>query len=819
MNEQEKLQCLGQRLLSKGFGDWFRALFKIIEGRPFIVEPIHPELFQVFEDVYLQKRKRVNINLPPRSAKTTLGVYFLVYGITKNPKCNFIYTSYSQTLLNTIATQVRDILENPLYKEMYPQRIITEDEEIKPADEFWAEYLLKTTGKNTYSSKKIITYAGGTCLFASVGAQVTGMGCFSYDTLILTEDGFKQIGDVVENKYSGKVWSYNFETKQKELQSICNYIKNEKSEYLKLVLDNKEEIYCTPDHIFYLKSGQEIRADKLRIGFKIMSNSLNLGNGNIKFFSNIFAGIIFIYSKIQLLLCKVFKVIIKFCSLFISLITNILGNFIPSTTTFNITNRAIRQTVIFCYLFIWAFIFSNSYSNFFIDFVKFVIGIVFIFHIFFCRSISQIFKSVIGGIRVKMSNLLVRFTNKSQQDKSMNEQSPIFTIFLKINSFISFIVGGLFHKTIAFCGKNITCFRNIISLISGYREIVDIVDCKHTASSYCVTLWNNNNFYITKSQVLVHNCGQRSSKSFSGALILDDANKPADIRSELMREKVLRYFEETLLSRLNNPDVPILNIQQRLHLEDLSGLLLEKYGYETIKRPLLDENGVCLIPTQYSEERIKELQINNYMFSAQYQQEPIVLGGSVIKREWFRYYDINTKYKYKKIVIAGDTAMMAKEHSDYTCLLVGGITEQNKLHILEMVHQKLEYPELKQATINLYNSWQRGKNETNASALYLENKASGIQLIQDLRKSGLPVIPIEVTKDKLARVEEVLEYIASGNVLLPVSEYYGDNPTIIKECEAFTRDLTQTHDDIVDTLVYLINNSIANRKLSILEVL
>ena len=88
-----------------------------------------------------------------------------------------------------------------------------------------------------------------------------------------------------------------------------------------------------------------------------------------------------------------------------------------------------------------------------------------------------------------------------------------------------------------------------------------------------------------------------------------------------------------------------------------------------------------------------------------------------------------------------------------------------------------------------------------------------------MRKSCLPVVPIEITKDKLARVEEVLEYIASGNVLLPVSENYGDNPTIIKECEAFTRDLTQAHDDIVDTLVHLINNTIANRKVSILEVL
>lgn len=490
MNSEEKQLYFGKLLLNEGFGSWFRVMFKLIEDRPFIVEPIHPELFEAFENIYKQDLKRVNINLPPRSAKTTLSKYFLVYGITRNPKCNFIYTSYSQSLLNTIAMEVRDILESDIYKRLYPNHVNIEEEETKPIDDFWLDYLRRETGKNTYSSRKIMTYAGGVCLFASIGAQITGMGC-----------------------------------------------------------------------------------------------------------------------------------------------------------------------------------------------------------------------------------------------------------------------------------------------------------------------------------------GQRSAKNFSGALILDDANKPADIRSELMRQKVLRYYEETLLSRLNNPNVPIINIQQRLHLEDISGLLTEKYNFTTIKRPLLDDDGNCLIPTQYTPERIKELQINNYVFSAQYQQEPIVLGGDVIKREWFKYYDVNTKFNYQKIVIAGDTAMTVKEHSDYTCLLVGGVTEQGKLHILQMVHKKLEYPELKQETINLYNAWQLGKNETSASALYLEDKASGIQLIQDLRKSSLPVVPIEVTKDKLARVEEVLEYIASGNVFLPVNENYGDNPTIISECEAFTRDLSQLHDDITDTLCHLINNTIARRRVSILEVL
>ena len=83
----------------------------------------------------------------------------------------------------------------------------------------------------------------------------------------------------------------------------------------------------------------------------------------------------------------------------------------------------------------------------------------------------------------------------------------------------------------------------------------------------------------------------------------------------------------------------------------------------------------------------------------------------------------------------------------------------------------------------------------------------------------MPVKPIEVTKDKLSRVEEVLDYIASGSVLLPENEMYSNNREFLAECEAFTRDLSAPHDDIVDTLVHLINNTIAKRQISILEVL
>lgn len=482
---------IGQELINQDFETWSRYLFRVIEQKPFEIEEIHKDLFSYFQAVINGHRKRININIPPRSGKTTLAKYLLIYTLTKNPKANIIYTSYSQSLLTDIALSCKSFLESPVYKALYPSTFNFESEETNPIDDFWRDYRLKDTNgqKNTYSSKKISTRQGGICLFSAIGGQITGYGA-----------------------------------------------------------------------------------------------------------------------------------------------------------------------------------------------------------------------------------------------------------------------------------------------------------------------------------------GIRGNKEFNGFLCIDDANKPGDIHSQVMREKVFKYYKETLLSRLNDSNVPIINIQQRLHLEDLSGFLKEKYNFETLKKPLIDETGKCLLPKQYTPERIKEIKIDNYVFQSQYQQEPIFAGGQIIKREWFNYYP-DIKFNYKKIVIAADTAISSKEYADYSCFLVGGITQDNKLHILDMIHGRWEYPELKQQAINIFNKWQLDKRETSASSFVIENKASGQQLIQDFKKAGLPIRPIDVTKDKLSRVEEVLDYLANGNILLPISETYGFNPKLIAECESFTRDQQQLHDDIVDTLVHLINNTIAKRQVSILDVL
>ena len=316
--------------------------------------------------------------------------------------------------------------------------------------------------------------------------------------------------------------------------------------------------------------------------------------------------------------------------------------------------------------------------------------------------------------------------------------------------------------------------------------------------------------------------GNPNIEGFSGALIIDDPMDVADWRYEKARQEVITFYDDKLATRRRTINTPTILVMQRIHIDDLVGWIKtnEPDLWDIVEIPALSEDGKSFWEERYPVEELKHIElVNNYKFMSQYQQQPIVAGGAIIKSEWFGYYPINQKFNYSKIVIATDTAITVKECSDYTCFLVGGISQDNKLHILEIIHGKWEYPELKKTALNIYNRWQLNKRETSASGMYIEDKASGQQLIQDFRTAGLPVIPIEVTKDKLTRVEEVLEYIASGQVLLPESAGYSNNRELLAECESFSRDMSHSHDDMVDTLVHLINSTIAKKQISILDVL
>jgi hypothetical protein len=104
----------------------------------------------------------------------------------------------------------------------------------------------------------------------------------------------------------------------------------------------------------------------------------------------------------------------------------------------------------------------------------------------------------------------------------------------------------------------------------------------------------------TESEVRTTERGYRLATSVGGTLtgrggdiiIIDDPIKPQDAQSKSVREKTIQWYENTLLSRLDDKvHGAIVVVMQRLHLDDLAGHLLEKGGFEHLCLPAIAERS------------------------------------------------------------------------------------------------------------------------------------------------------------------------------------------------------------------------------------
>lgn len=100
--------------------------------------------------------------------------------------------------------------------------------------------------------------------------------CFPGNTKILTENGYKSISYLVNNKSTEKVFSFNKETKKIELKPITNWMKKETEydNFIKVYFSKTSNNTSTPNHKYYVYNGENIimkRADELSIGDKIIT--------------------------------------------------------------------------------------------------------------------------------------------------------------------------------------------------------------------------------------------------------------------------------------------------------------------------------------------------------------------------------------------------------------------------------------------------------------------------------------------------------------------------------------------------------------------
>lgn len=295
------------------------------------------------------------------------------------------------------------------------------------------------------------------------------------------------------------------------------------------------------------------------------------------------------------------------------------------------------------------------------------------------------------------------------------------------------------------------------------------------------------------------------AEGFQGCIIIDDPLKPVDSLSKVKRDAVNNAFINTVQSRKASPDTPIIVIMQRLADEDLTGFLLnggDGKEWDHVCIPAINEEGESYWPEKEPIESLLQLkEKGNFTFEGQYQQRPYVLGGEIIKGEWFgRYSELPPPKHWVRRAVFADTAMKTGEANDFTVFLDALHARDGRVYILNVYRKKVNAVGLLALAKDV---WAATDNQ--ASAMYIEDKASGTGLIQQLQSGNqfIPVIPIERTKDKLTRVMEVQPRIQAGGVLIPESAPWVVD--FLSECEAFTANDTHKHDDQVDPLVDAVN--------------
>lgn len=310
-------------------------------------------------------------------------------------------------------------------------------------------------------------------------------------------------------------------------------------------------------------------------------------------------------------------------------------------------------------------------------------------------------------------------------------------------------------------------------------------------------------FYATGAEGTITGFGAgkvgRGNGDFAGCVLIDDIHKAKEAkRSEASRQSVIDFFQTTLESRLNDQNTPIVVVGQRLHENDLTGWLLNGGNgkeWELIELPAMSEDGVPLWPAKMDKAELQRLEKTKpYEYASQYQQRPVPLGGGMFKEAW-----LNHRYRqaprFSMIVQSWDTAQKDKiDRNDPAVCTTWGLAADG-YYLLDVLRKHMEYPDLEQSAKDQAAKWR-------PSAILIEDKSSGISLIQSLKRSSrLPVIAYDPKGlSKIDRADTVTGFYESGRVKLPESAEW-----VAGYVSELTRFPLGAHDDQVDSSSQFLN--------------
>ena len=172
--------------------------------------------------------------------------------------------------------------------------------------------------------------------------------------------------------------------------------------------------------------------------------------------------------------------------------------------------------------------------------------------------------------------------------------------------------------------------------------------------------------------------------------------------------------------------------------------------------------------------------LESYKGTKLYQQE--VLGevvdledGKTIQRSMFRLWPASKPFpEFLYIVQSYDTAFTEKEHNDPTAATTWGVFQPQdgptSVMLIDCWQDHLTFPMLKPKIIEEFSVSYGDVRQKRPDLILVENKASGISIIQELQKAHLPCVAYNPGRaDKMQRLQIAATALVAKRVWLPES--------------------------------------------------
>ena len=311
--------------------------------------------------------------------------------------------------------------------------------------------------------------------------------------------------------------------------------------------------------------------------------------------------------------------------------------------------------------------------------------------------------------------------------------------------------------------------------------------------------------------------GQYYAAGVGGALagrgadlfVIDDPHSEQDVKanSRLAFDTAWSWFQTGPLQRLM-PGGAIIIVMTRWGKLDLTGRLIDYQAknpssipWEIVELPAILNEGTdkakSLWPEQWSIEQLlaTKASIDPQYWNAQYMQNPTSNNAAIVSRKLWRIWPGETPPHCEFLIQAWDTAHETKTSSDYSACTTWGVfynEEENdkaQIILLDAFKDRMQFPELKAEAFKQYKEWE-------PDALIVEKKSAGAPLIQEMRRTGIPIQEVSPSRgnDKITRINAISDLFASGMVWAPDTRWARD---VIEELASFPNG---DHDDFCDCI-------------------